>query len=378
MKVFRENIWEASEYNYEASYGFIPNIHAYLHEDDEIRDCMLIVPGGGYCMVVPHEGELPAKTFYNQGMNVFVLTYTTDITMSVPLKKQPLEDVSRAVRFLRKNAGLYNITDKKLIICGFSAGAHVCGSLAVHYDDVEDKSEIYKDVSNRPDGVILSYPVITSGEYAHLYSFITLLGEGRTDEEMDYFSLDKHVTENTPPCFIWQTATDELVPVENSYLMAEALRKNKVPYAHYVFPSGFHGLSVATDEFFGEWTEGRYTFEQLEYAVKAVKAGKGINVSDRRKKELEEQFPDINPDSLDVSTDEKSDIKSDEKSDEIFDNKSDKKTDEISDEKSDNNSDEMSESVNNDPPAGLPPIDLTWKEDVGLWPELARVWINRL
>ena len=40
------------------------------------------------------EGELPAMEFVNRGMNAFVLSYTTDITMSVPLKKQPLEDIS--------------------------------------------------------------------------------------------------------------------------------------------------------------------------------------------------------------------------------------------------------------------------------------------
>ena len=92
-------------------------------------------------------------------MNAFVLSYTTDITMSVPLHKQPLEDISRAVRFIRKNASKYNIDGKKLVIMGFSAGSHVCGSLAVHFDDVIENNPEYADISNRPDGVILSYPV---------------------------------------------------------------------------------------------------------------------------------------------------------------------------------------------------------------------------
>ena len=103
MKTFIEKIWEPGEYNYAAAYGFEPNIHGFIHEDG-VRDCMLVVPGGGYCMCVPPEAEIVAKSFYDRGMNAFVLTYTTDITMSVPLKKQPLNDISRAVRFIRKNA----------------------------------------------------------------------------------------------------------------------------------------------------------------------------------------------------------------------------------------------------------------------------------
>ncbi len=359
MKGFRKEIWQEGEYSYPAAYGFVPNVHAFIHdENDDARDCMLVVPGGGYCMCTPHEGELVAKVFYEQGMNVFVLTYTTDITMSVPLKKQPLEDISRAVRFIRKNEKEYNIQNKKLIVCGFSAGAHVAGSLTVHFDDVTDKSEEYKDVSNRPDGAILAYPVITSGEYTHIYSIQTLLGNEPTDEELEYFSLEKQVTENTPPCFVWQTVEDNLVPVENSYLMAEALRAKGVPFAHYVFPTGFHGLSYPSEEFFGDYNGGRYVLEQLEKAVAAVKAGKGINVSEQRKKELEEQFPDIKPEGYVESDSEKDSEK----------------------EAAEKPAESAADSADSEEPdtSMLPPIDKTWSEDIGLWPELARVWMNRL
>ena len=323
MIQMREDIWEEGEYDYAASYGFKPNLHAYLHAEGTDRDFMLMVPGGGYCMVCPHEGELPAMDFYNRGMNVFVLSYTTDITMSVPLKKQPLEDISRAVRYIRKAAAEREIDVKKLIICGFSAGAHVCASLAVHYDDIKDKNPEYNIYSNRPDGVILSYPVITTGEFTHADSVRALLGNEPTKEELDYYSCENHVSENTPPTFLWQTQEDGLVPVENSYLFATALREKKVPFAHYVFPSGGHGLTAANKEYFSGWSGGDYTMEQCMRAVFSVKDGKGVNVSDKRKEELMEQFFGGN---------------------------------------------EM-------PAMG---VDMSLKEDVGLWMDLAWAWIKRL
>ena len=245
-------------------------------------------------MCVPPEAEIVAKTFYERGMNAFVLTYTTDITMSVPLKKQPLNDIARAVRFVRSRAKEYSLTNK-LVINGGSAGGHVCASLAVHFDDVPDTNPKYKDISARPDGVILNYPVITTGEFTHIYSVWALLGQNAPAEEMDYFSLEKNVKADTPPCFIWQTRDDNLVPVENSYLFAAALKEKGVPYAHYVFPQGFHGLSVASVDFFkGDFGEP-YTMEQVNRAVKAVKEGKGVNVSDQRRSELEAQFADDAP-----------------------------------------------------------------------------------
>lgn len=295
MKEFRKDIWNKDEYTYAAAYGFIPNIHAYIHDDingegtGKGRDCIIVLPGGGYCVCAPHEGAPVALEFYNRGMNAFVLTYSTDITMSVPLKKQPMEDVSRAVRFIRSRALEYGISGGRILICGFSAAAHVCGSLAVHFKEITDPDPEYDKVSNKPDGVILSYPVVSAGRYGHGSSFEALLGKEPTEEELEYFSLEKQVSPETPPCFLWQTLTDELVPVENSYLFADALKKNGVPYAHYVFPCGAHGLGLAKQS---EGIDGGYVMEQVERTVSAVKEGSGVNVSDRRCAELCEQFPD--------------------------------------------------------------------------------------
>ena len=291
MKQFRLDLWKNEEYTYAAAYGFMPNVRAFLHEeDDSIRRCMVMVPGGGYCMLAPHEGELPAMEYYKMGMNVFVLTYTNDITMSVPLKRQPMEDISRAVRLIRKNAAEYRIAADKLLVCGFSAGGHVCASLCTHFDDITDPDPELDAVSNRPDGAILCYPVLTSGKYTHIWSMQALLGAEPDAEELEYFSLEKQVTENTPPCFLWQTLEDDLVPVENIYLFAKALKEKGVPYAQYVFPKGGHGLSVASLEQFSGWHGGEYVCEQLGLALEHVKEDTAVNLTPKRREELMQQF----------------------------------------------------------------------------------------
>lgn len=296
---YHETIWEDGEYSYEAAYGFVPNIYTYLHEDDVIRPCLLLIPGGGYCMVCNVEGEPVADVFNEIGMNVIVLTYTTDITMSIPLKMQPLMDASRAIRYIRKNADRFRIDPDKITVMGFSAGGHLSASLSVHYDDVHDINPEYDKYSNRPNGTILGYPVITSGEETHQGSIISLIGNNPSKEELEYFSLEKQVTPNTPPCFCWQTVEDDLVPIENSMLYTEALQKNGVPHAFYAFPHGRHGLSVSTDRVknndFGE----PYTFEQLDLVKEHILNDTLIKVSDMRKQELKEQFfPDEEPEPM--------------------------------------------------------------------------------
>ena len=250
-------LWEQEEYQYPLSCGFIPNMRLYLHEDDSVRPCILIAPGGGYCVVSPSEGEIVAKKFYDMGYQAAVITYTTNLLMSTPLNKQPMMDLMRAIRYVRKNEE--NLKVNQVILCGFSAGAHAVGTVGVHFDEIEDKK--YPGISARPDALILSYPVITSGEYAHRDSFNTLLGFSPSQEDLNYMSLEKHVSDNTPPCFIWQTATDELVPVKNSYLFANALQEHHILYSLHIFSKGHHGLSLADKTWANEEFGEPYTLE---------------------------------------------------------------------------------------------------------------------
>lgn len=241
-------LWEKEEYQYPCAGEFLPNITAYLHEDEEIRPAILVVPGGGYAMVSPTEGEIVAKQFFEAGYQAFVLTYTTNMFQIAPLHKQPLKDISRAVRYIRSHAEELCIHSNRITCCGFSAGAHLVGSLAVHYQDKALKEGSLQDISNRPDAVLLCYPVITSGEKAHRGSFELLLGKEAAAEMLDWASLEKHVMSDTPPAFLWHTLTDELVPVENSILYVQACRAAGVPCELHLFMKGNHGMSLANED----------------------------------------------------------------------------------------------------------------------------------
>lgn len=266
-------LWRENEYHYPAAYGFVPFMMSYIHEDDEIHPAMIIVPGGAYRNASPSEAHLPAETFYRFGYNVFVLAYTVNL-LDTPLKMQPLQDISRAVRMIRSRSALYSVDSEKVAVCGFSAGGHLAASLCVHCRDVADPDDELSRWSNRPDAAILAYPVITSGEYTHQDSMRALLGEDPGTEALEYMSLEKHVKQDTPPCFIWQTVTDGTVPVENSYLFAQACREKGVPFAHHVFSEGVHGLSVATEQWLERDFGEPYTLEQIRLLAGAIAEGK--------------------------------------------------------------------------------------------------------
>ncbi|MFV0556873.1 MAG: alpha/beta hydrolase [Lactovum sp.] len=283
MEKIKVNLWEKEEYSYPMSFGFIPNIMIYCHSDTKARPFVIVVPGGGYCVVSPTESEIVALDFYERGYDVAVLTYTTNLLMRVPLKMQAMNDLARAIFYLKENYS------QEIILCGFSAGGHLCGSLAVHHALFKDKEEKY---SAKVSAVILAYPVITAGEFAHQGSFQALVGADK--DEIDFYSLEKQVSAETVPTFIWHTLTDELVPVENSLKFIEQLRKYKVPFAAHIFSKGAHGLSLANERWAaGEYGE-KYTMEQVYKILEAIENDE-IKLPEQIKELLKEQFSDKKP-----------------------------------------------------------------------------------
>ncbi|MFI3168963.1 MAG: alpha/beta hydrolase [Faecalibacterium sp.] len=235
---------------------------AYIHDYEavmpqmETRPAILICPGGGYAIVSPREGEPIALAFMKMGFHAFVLQYTVqgaaaiEETGKVPeaaLGMQPLSEIAEAMQLIRGKAAEWRVIPDKIAVCGFSAGAHLAGSLGVLYANPElCAARAATPAQLRPDAMILSYPVISEGEFAHVNSFLHLAGEDAPQAVRDQYSLEKQVDANTPPAFLWHTVDDAVVPVENSLLMATALQKNKVPFEMHLFDSGIHGLSLCT------------------------------------------------------------------------------------------------------------------------------------
>lgn len=208
-----------------------------------IRPAMLILPGGGYAFCSAREADPIAMQFLQAGYQTFVLEYTCAHTPEqAPLRWQPLIDAAGAILHLRRNAAKLRLDPFKIAVCGFSAGGHLALSGAV----LDCPGEA-ADRSRKPDAVLLAYPVITAGEYAHRGSFVQLSGsEDRAEHQR--FGLEEKITPDTPPVFVWHTMEDATVPVENTLLLLAALRKNHVPCEAHLFEKGVHGTSISTAE----------------------------------------------------------------------------------------------------------------------------------
>lgn len=210
---------------------------------------MLVCPGGGYVCTSDREAEPIAMAFAAQGFHTFVLRYSVSKYAAFP---NSLVELARTVKIIRENSEIWGIIADNIAVAGFSAGGHLTASLGVYWNDPEiQRLAGCAGEEDKPNALILNYPVITSGVATHFGSIDMLVQNAADDEErallIEKTTLEKHVGKHTPPCFIMHTYFDSVVPVENSLFFAKALAEHNVPFELHIIQDGEHGLALADD-----------------------------------------------------------------------------------------------------------------------------------
>ncbi len=234
----------------------------YVHEnsDNVTMDCYLIsqnpginteptpavviFPGGAYRYCSTRESEPIANTFLAHGYSAFVVWYTVAPNCNIV---NPLLDAAQAIHTIRAKAEEFHVNPNKIAVCGFSAGGHLAAYISTCWHNSVISQGLNIDVKDaRPDAAILAYPVISGTDHPNKDTFQALFGkEDITKEELEKVSLEKLVDKDTCPAFVWHTANDGCVPVQNSLMYCNALAAYNIPFELHVFPRGLHGLSLA-------------------------------------------------------------------------------------------------------------------------------------
>lgn len=209
------------------------------------RPLILMCPGGAYSFVSFREGEPLAMRFLAMGYHVAILDYSC----APAVYPTALLELARAMKLVHDYSEEWNVDPERIFVQGCSAGGHLAASLGMFWHEswLAEKTEVPSEWL-RPAGMILCYPVISSGEFAHRGSFENLLEGQYTEEMLERVSLEKQVTEHTPEAFIWHTYTDDTVPVENSLLLIQAMRRHNIPVEFHMYPVGGHGLSTCDEQ----------------------------------------------------------------------------------------------------------------------------------
>ena len=220
-------------------------VTGYIHDDydtlvaHKVRPAMLICPGGAYRWRSPREKDSVALHFSALGYNTFIVEYSCAERAGA---YRPLRELAEAVRAVRARSAEWHIDPERIAVLGFSAGGHLACSLGTLWDD----PQLGLGEQCRPDALVLCYPVITTGEFAHRESAEWV--SGGDIAMLEALSLETRVGPGMPPTFVWHCTGDESVPVENTLLLMSAMQRAGVPYECHLFAGGAHGISMCNQE----------------------------------------------------------------------------------------------------------------------------------
>lgn len=265
------------------------------YKQKQNRPIVVICPGGGFLDCSPTEGECVALHFNRAGYHSAVLVYSTEATASGKCAfPQPVMELGEAMSLIRRHSSEWGIDKNKIIILGFSAGAHLCANYSCLWD-TKLLERFGSEESRKPNATILCYPLVDMKQFMndmeelveesmnmqqviggkekvlqfkdfYQASMKGLFGHFPPgEEEIDRCNPIKHIGKNHPPTFIWHTFDDRLTSSYQSMHYAELLHKYGVSCELHIFDHGEHGLSLAdrtsakkkkgVDEHLAHWAE---------------------------------------------------------------------------------------------------------------------------
>lgn len=223
-------------------------LFAFLPAKEERKPmAIIVIPGGGYRHLTYDLGGYSyAKWLNTLGISAFVLNYRLPTSRDLKQRELgPLQDIQAAIKLIRKNAAQYGISPDQIGVLGTSAGGHLAAMVSNISTDYTELQGDWSTISTVPNFAILVSPVIDLGKFAHKGSRVNLLGENASQEKIAEYSMQNRVTEKTPPTILFHAQNDNAVPVINSILYYEAMIKNKVKGAMFIFPQGEHNIGIS-------------------------------------------------------------------------------------------------------------------------------------
>jgi len=236
-------LWENANCSVSHAKGFRPRMLVYPVYEGSPRGILIICAGGGFCFKSSNEAKPVADYFYQAGLNVAILDYNTDVSLTIEdneieVARIACEDAKRAIRIIRYHAEDWNILEDRIAIGGFSAGGVVSGMAGTRFDyGCESAVDPVERMSCRPDAVILMYSsfmaaTISAGNLSRKYDFDDQRKQVQTK------CTDLFLRFDCPPFFVAQTAYDD--PRGSMYLGIE-LANRGIPFEVHTFEQGPHG-----------------------------------------------------------------------------------------------------------------------------------------
>ena len=190
-----------------------------------------------------------APALLRAGYTVFAINHRATPRFHYP---EPVEDVQRAIRFVRHNAKQFAIQPDRLGGIGGRRGGHLVGLAAMLAAPgiADDRDPVNREPATLQCVVLRAAPadlksMIGSSAIATaaVVAFVNRLPTPNADDQNVYRAASPltHVSSSSPPVLLLHGDADDTIPFQQSVAMEAALRGVKVPVTLVRVTGGAHG-----------------------------------------------------------------------------------------------------------------------------------------
>ncbi len=201
----------------------------YTKDTKAPKPCLLFVHGGGWTFGDQKGFALFAAYAASRGYVAVSCTYRVMPEYEV---KDCLEDVQRALLWLRKNAQTYGGDSSRIGIIGGSAGGHLSSLVATSGGNADLCKNVFDNLEDSKVQACVAMAAVTDLRNLPL---ARKLGFKGSDEEAWNLSAMKYVSKESPPTLLLHATKDKVVPLAHSEELVEAYKKSGAKFIDHKF-----------------------------------------------------------------------------------------------------------------------------------------------
>ncbi len=191
----------------------------YTKDQKAAKPCLLFVHGGGWTIGNHKKFALFAAYAASRGYVAASCTYRLMPEYEV---KDSVEDVQRALLWLRKNASAYGGDASRIGIIGGSAGGHLSALIATSGGNVNFCKNVFENIEDSKVQACVAMAPVTDLRKLELAKKLGFNGD---NNEAWNLSAMKYVSKDSPPMLLLHAKGDKVVPLSHSEELIDAYKK---------------------------------------------------------------------------------------------------------------------------------------------------------
>ena len=252
-------VTEIKEVVYQKDQNRALHFDAFFNSKQKKNPALIMIHGGGWRSGNKNQMHDMAREIAPKGYSCFAIEYRLSLEAKYP---QGIIDVKNAIKFIKDNAGKFNVDPNKIAVLGCSSGGQMAALIGTTNEILDFEDKTFKSKSSSKvqaiidiDGVLaFKHPESSEGDMASFWLGGTC---AEKPENWKNAAALNHTGKSTPPILFinssfarFHAGRDDMIAILNEYkIYSEVKTIENSPHSFWFFEPWFTQTVLHTTRF---------------------------------------------------------------------------------------------------------------------------------